>query len=72
MKNDNPLEDILKALPETAKQLKSEADKIGRTLLENQLKKADLVTREEFEEQKALLHSALEKLASIEEKLNQL
>lgn len=68
----NPVEDILKALPEAAQQFKAEADSIGRSLLEGQLKKADIVTREEFEEQRAILNAALQKLAVIEEKLNQL
>ncbi len=71
MKDNKPLEDLLKALPDTAKQIKQEVDSVGRSLLEAQLKKANIVTREEFEEQKALLRAALEKLAAIEEKLNQ-
>lgn len=69
MKDKNPLEDILKSLPDTAKQFKEEADKVGRTLLDNQLKKADVVTREEFEEQRQMLKAALEKLALLEEKI---
>ncbi len=69
MKDNNPLEDILKSLPNTARQLKEEADKVGRTLLDNQLKKADVVTREEFEEQQQLLKAALEKLALLEAKI---
>ncbi len=69
MKDNNPLEDILKSLPDTARQLKEEADKVGRTLLDNQLKKADVVTREEFEEQQQLLKAALEKLALLEKKI---
>ncbi len=69
MKDNNPLEDILKSLPDTARQLKEEADKVGRTLLDNQLKKADVVTREEFEEQQQLLKVALEKLVLLEKKL---
>lgn len=70
--SNNPIEDLLKTLPDAAKQFKTEADSIGRSLLENQLKKADVVTREEFEEQRAMLQAALEKLALIEEKLKQL
>lgn len=72
MKDSNPLEDLLKSLPEAAKQIKQEADKVGRSLLESQLKKADIVTREEFDEQQAILKAALEKLAIIEAKLNDL
>ncbi len=71
MKDNNPLEDILKSLPDTARQLKEEADKVGRTLLDNQLKKADVVTREEFEEQQQLLKVALEKLALLEKKVTE-
>lgn len=69
MKDNNPLEEILKSLPDAAKQLKDEADKVGRTLLDNQLKKADVVTREEFEEQRQMLKAALEKLALLETKI---
>ncbi len=72
MKDKTPLEDLLKSLPETARNIKEEADKVGRTLLESQLKKADVVTREEFEEQRAILRAALEKLAILEEKIAQL
>lgn len=71
MKN-NPIEDILKSLPEAAKQLKAEADNVGRTLLESQLKKADIVSREAFEEQRELLQAALEKLHAIEQKMDAL
>ncbi len=71
MKDNNPLEEILKSLPDTARQLKEEADKVGRTLLDNQLKKADVVTREEFEEQQQLLKAALEKLALLEKKVTE-
>lgn len=69
MKDKTPLEDLLKSLPDAAKQLKEEADKVGRTLLDNQLKKADVVTREEFEEQRKMLKAALEKLALLEKKI---
>ncbi|MBS9777262.1 MAG: accessory factor UbiK family protein [Gammaproteobacteria bacterium] len=72
MKDNNPFEDILKSLPDAAKQMKEEADKVGRTLLESHLKKADVVTRNEFEEQQAILKEALEKLAALEEKITML
>ncbi len=72
MKDKNPLEDLLKSLPDAAKQFKQEADNIGLGLLNSQLKKADVVTREEFEEQRAILLAALEKLQMIETKVNEL
>ncbi len=72
MKDKKPLEDLLKSLPDAAKQLKKEADNIGLELLNSQLKKADVVTREEFEEQRAILLAALEKLQTIESKLDDL
>lgn len=72
MTNNNPFEDILKKLPETAKNLKAEADNIGRTVLNSQLQKADVVTREAFEEQRELLKLALEKLARLEAKIEAL
>lgn len=72
MTNNNPLEELLKVLPETAKNLKAEADNIGRTVLNSQLQKADVVTREAFEEQRELLQAALEKLARLEAKIEAL
>lgn len=72
MTNTNPLEELLKALPETAKNIKAEADNIGRTVLNSQLQKADVVTREAFEEQRQLLQAALEKLARLEAKIEAL
>lgn len=72
MKNSNPLEDILNNLPDMAKTLKTEADNIGRTVLQSQLQKADVVSREAFEEQRELLKLALEKLARLEAKLEAL
>ncbi len=69
MTNSNPLEDILRNLPETAKNIKAEADNIGRTVLNAQLQKADVVTREAFDEQRQLLQLALEKLAALEAKV---
>lgn len=71
MKN-NPLEEILKSLPEAAKQLKEEVDNVGRSILDKQLHKADIVTREAFEEQQHLLRIALEKLHRIEQKIDAL
>lgn len=72
MKDQNPLEELLKNLPEAAKQFKQEADNIGLGLLNSQLKKADVVTREEFEEQRQILLAALEKLQAIEVKIDAL
>lgn len=72
MTKTNPLEEILKNLPETAKTLKAEADNIGRAVLNSQLQKADVVTREAFEEQRHLLQLALEKLAELEAKVAEL
>ncbi len=72
MTNNNAFEEILKSIPEAAKNLKAEADNIGRTVLHSQLQKADIVTREAFEEQRALLQLALEKLAELEAKVKAL
>ncbi len=72
MTKTNPLEDILRSLPETAKNLKAEADNIGRTVFNSQLQKADVVTREAFEEQRQILQLALEKLATLEAKIQAL
>lgn len=72
MKDPNPLEELLKNLPEAAKQFKAEADNVGRTILNSQLQKADVVTREAFEEQRELLQAALEKLHELEVKIDAL
>lgn len=72
MKDQNPLEELLKTLPEAAKQFKEEADNVGRTILNSQLQKADVVTREAFEEQRELLQAALEKLHALEAKVDAL
>ncbi len=69
MSTTNPFEEILKNLPETAKNIKAEADNIGRSVLNAQLQKADVVTREAFEEQRELLQAALAKLAVLEAKI---
>ena len=72
MKDNHPIEELLRSLPEAAKQIKGEVDKVGRTLIDSQLKKADVVTREEFEEQQEILRAALEKLSVLEEKIDQI
>lgn len=72
MRDNNPLEELLKSLPDAAKQLKAEADNVGRTILNSQLQKAEVVTREAFEEQRQLLQAALEKLQQLEHKVDAL
>lgn len=66
------------ALPEPVKQMQNEVESNMRQLLESQLHKMNLVTREEFDIQQAVLlktRSKLEELekqvAALEEKLQQ-
>ncbi|MPV86615.1 accessory factor UbiK family protein [Ostreibacterium oceani] len=59
------LDDLLQSFAENAKQIKQEVDGVGRVILDSQLKKMDIVTREEFETLKAMvitLHQKLDRL----------
>jgi len=53
-------------LPSGLSDLKAEAEKNFRTILQQQFSKLDLVTREEFDTQNAVLTRTREKLDSLE------
>lgn len=70
------VEDIVnkveKFIPEDLKTMRQDFSKNMKAILTASLKKADLVTREEFEVQKAVLAKTRAKLDAIEAELNQL
>lgn len=76
MINPNKIEEIAKniqaALPEGLKTMGSEVDKKVKQVLQAQLMKLDLVSREEFDVQTSVLLKTREKLQQLEERLNNL
>jgi hypothetical protein len=71
-----PIEDLAKkladAVPEGVRALKSDLEKNFRSVLQSGLDKLDLVTREEFEVQEAVLARTREKLEALEQRLKEL
>ena len=63
---------ILNALPPGIKSLGEEVDKKVKQVLQSQLNRLDMVSREEFEVQTKVLLRTREKLTALEEKLAQL
>jgi len=63
---------IQNAMPSSIKNLGEEVEKKIRQVLQSQLNKLDMVSREEFEVQTKVLMRTREKLGALEEKLNQL
>ena len=61
---------IGKLLPSNAQDLKDDFEASIHTLLQSSLSKMNLVTREEFDIQTALLERTREKLEQIEKQLN--
>lgn len=76
MNGSNPLDGLFQrmssALPEPVKQVQSEVESNMRQLLEAQLHKMNLVTREEFDIQKAVLLKTREKLEALEKQVAEL
>ena len=70
------VEDIVKKveqfIPEDLKTMRQDFSKNMRSILTATLQKADLVTREEFEVQKAVLAKTRAKLEALEKQLDQL
>jgi len=60
------------ALPDGLKTLQADARNNIRSILESSLRQMNLVSREEFDVQSALLARTLEKLKALEEKLDEL
>lgn len=76
MMNPKKLEEIAKqihdALPAGVKQLGDEMDRKVKQVLQSQLNKLDMVTREEFEVQTKVLLRTREKLMELEKRLYEL
>ncbi|HBC8869508.1 hypothetical protein C6A90_11015 [Proteus mirabilis] len=63
---------IQNVLPQGIKDLGDDIDKKIRAILQSQLNKLDLVNREEFDVQTQVLLRTREKLAHLEQRLNEL
>ena len=63
---------ITSLLPENVQQMQDDLESNIRTLLQNALSKMNLVTREEFDVQTALLERTREKLEKLEQLLDEL
>lgn len=63
---------ISKALPPVPTGMKNELEQSIRNILHNAFDKLDLVTREDFEVQSAVLQKTRIKLEKLEKKLNEL
>jgi len=71
--NLNDLVDKLStALPDGLKTLQADAKNNMRSVLESSLRQMNLVSREEFDVQSALLARTLEKLKALEQKVDEL
>lgn len=71
--NDNSFEDLVKklaeAVPQGLRSMRRDLEENFRSVLQTGLGKLDLVTREEFEVQEAVLARTREKLDALEERL---
>ncbi len=75
MKNEsieNLAEKLAAAVPEGLRSMREDLEHNFRAVLRSSLSKLDLVTREEFEVQEAVLARTREKLEALEAKLEQL
>lgn len=69
---DNIASKLADAVPEGLRAVRDDLEKNFRSVLRSSLNKLDLVTREEFEVQRAVLARTREKLAALEAKLKEL
>jgi BMFP domain-containing protein YqiC len=74
--NDDSVESIARkladAVPEGLRSIREDLEKNFRSVLRSSLSKLDLVTREEFEVQEAVLAKTREKLEALEVRLKEL
>lgn len=63
---------LSKLLPPGAAELKADFEKNSRTVLQNALTKMDLVTREEFDVQAAVLNKTRSALNDLEQRIAQM
>lgn len=69
----NELADKLSSvIPDSVKTLKSDVDNNIKAVLESSLRQMNLVSREEFDVQSALLERTLNKLQELEQQLDEL
>ena len=61
---------LAESLPEGLRSVKEDAERNFRAVLASGIDRMDLVTREEFEVQKAVLDRTREKLVALEERLS--
>lgn len=69
---DNIARKLAEALPQGLRSIGDDLEKNFRAVLRSSLAKLDLVTREEFEVQEAVLARTREKLDALEKRLQQL
>jgi len=73
--SDNSIEDLARklaeAVPEGLRSMRKDLESNFRSVLQSGLGKLDLVTREEFEVQQAVLARTREKLEALEKRLEQ-
>ena len=71
-----PIEELARkladAVPDGVRSIQSDLEKIFRSVLQTGLGKLDLVTREDFEVQEAVLQRTREKLEALEKRLSEL
>lgn len=74
--SDNSIEDLVSklaaAVPEGLRSMRADLEDNFRSVLKSGLGKLELVTREEFEVQEAVLARTREKLEALEKRLNEL
>ncbi len=63
---------LTRIVPESARELQEDLEKNARALLSNTLDKMDLVTREEFDVQKAVLARTRAKIDALEKQVAEL
>jgi len=66
---DNLARTLAETLPESLKSMQRDVEKNFRAVLESSLAKLDLVTREDFEVQEAILARTRRKLDALEQKV---
>ena len=74
--NEKTLQDLVRkladAVPDGLQSVRSDLEKNFRSVLQSGFDKLELVTREEFEVQEAVLQRTREKLEALEERLKEL
>ncbi len=60
-------QDLLNDLPETLAAFRDETKMMGKDLINSHIEKSNLVTRDEFEAQQALLTALIDKVGELEQ-----